>query len=202
EDLACVFLNNPGADAHPYPQSGVEIVDAVDVWVRNVNAYGYIGAVVTAQGNSKFITVADCSMGNYPDTAFHDRYAFRLRHDASHVLVRDAYAQNSRQSFVTESTVPGPNAFVRGTAASSQDEAGPHQRWSTGVLLDNISADDGGGVFNRSSGQICIQDRGNSGGGGNAQGWTGAYSVVWNSYAEEGFRVRNPQTARNWLIGS
>ena len=202
EDLACIFSVNPGDDNNAYPPSAVNISDGVNIWVRNVIASGYLGACVTAQRYSRFITVAESEMLNYGDSDFHDRYAFRLRADAANVLVRDCYATYSRHSFVTEATVPGPNAFVRGIADQSQDETGPHQRWSTGVLLDRIRAIDGGGLFNRSSGQICIQDRGNSGGGGSTHGWTGAYSVVWNCNADEGYRVRSPPTALNWLIGS
>jgi autotransporter-associated beta strand protein len=46
--------------------------------------------------------------------------------------------------------------------------------------------------------QINVRNRGNSGTG---HGWAGAHMVVWNCKASS-FSVRNPPTARNWLVGS
>ena len=46
--------------------------------------------------------------------------------------------------------------------------------------------------------EINVQNRGNFGTG---HGWAGAYMAVWNCKANS-FRVRNPPTARNWLVGS
>ena len=66
---------------------------------------------------------------------------------------------------------------------------GPHHRWSVGGLFDNITVN---------GNSINVQNRGNSGTG---HGWAGAYMAVWNSMANS-FRVRNPPTARNWLVGS
>jgi hypothetical protein len=97
--------------------------------------------------------------------------------------------------------VPGPNAFVRCDASNSNDESGPHERWSTGTLLDEVR-ELGGQLISVSGHEIGVENRGNSGGGSSYQGWTAGYTAVWNCYAEDGFRVRNPPTARNWLIGS
>src|SRR5207249_7638992 len=51
------------------------------------------------------------------------------------------------------------------------------------------------------SGQIAIQDRGNSGTG---HGHSGANQVIWNSTGTKnpGLIVQSPVTAQNWLIGS
>lgn len=46
--------------------------------------------------------------------------------------------------------------------------------------------------------EINVRNRGNSGTG---HGWAGAYMAVWNCKASS-FSVRNPPTARNWLVGS
>ena len=83
----------------------------------------------------------------------------------------------------------GPNVFVDGTSDNAHAEAGPHQRWATAVLWDNIT------VHGNNN---DIQNAGNYGTG---HGWEGASCVIWNN-AASGFIVQNPPGAHNWLIGS
>src|SRR5205085_8342019 len=54
-------------------------------------------------------------------------------------LVGDCYARGGRHDFITDSIVPGPNVFLNDTASGSFDETGPPQRWSTGILFDNVT---------------------------------------------------------------
>ncbi len=79
--------------------------------------------------------------------------------------------------------------FLDNVSTNAYADSGPHQRWSTGGLFDNVVV---GGD------QLNIRNRGNFGTG---HGWAGANMVVWNSSAD-GFIVQNPPTAQNWLIGS
>jgi hypothetical protein len=201
EDLACTFASNPGDDDNAHPTAAVHINDAVNIWVRNVTGSGYFSSCVAVSGVSKYISVAECQMLHPTNSVHHNRYSFRLDRSAGHVLVRDCYVEHSRHDYMTSSAVPGPNAFVRSVTRYSDDDTGPHQRWATGTLYDLISVGDSGDRA-QTSGQLNMQNRGNSGSGASSHGWAGAYSVVWNCYAEEGFRVRNPPTALNWLIGS
>jgi hypothetical protein len=64
-----------------------------------------------------------------------------------------------------------------------------HQRWSTGLLYDNVRAPDGG---------IELRNRGSMGSG---HGWSLGWGVVWNCDAKD-YIVQNPPGAANWLIGS
>ena len=83
----------------------------------------------------------------------------------------------------------GPNAFVDGWSDNAHGEAGPHQRWATEILWDNITVN---------GGNNDIQNAGNYGTG---HGWEAGNSLIWNNKAN-GFIVQNPPGARNWLIGS
>ena len=64
-----------------------------------------------------------------------------------------------------------------------------HQRWSTGVLLDNCSAPDGGMDF---------KNRGSMGSG---HGWGTAWCVAWNCEAKD-YVNQIPPGTYNWVIGS
>src|SRR5262249_13502260 len=103
-------------------------------------------------------------------------------------LVRYCRARDGRHDFVFGSTVAGPNVFANGHAERPHDDIGPHHRWSSGGLFDNIA----------SQGNINVRNRGNWGTG---HGWAGAYMGIWHS-AAWGFIGRSSPTAQTWIIGS
>jgi hypothetical protein len=74
-------------------------------------------------------------------------------------------------------------------ASGTSTNLAPHQRWATGLLLDNIQSPTGG---------IELQDRGSAGG---SQGWAIGFGVVWNSIATN-MLIEQPPGSQNWAIGS
>jgi len=64
-----------------------------------------------------------------------------------------------------------------------------HQRWSTGLLVDNTRVPQGG---------IDMKNRGEMGTG---HGWAMGWGVVWNSSAAS-LVIQNPPGAANWSIGT
>lgn len=63
-----------------------------------------------------------------------------------------------------------------------------HQRWTTGMLLDNCQVPEGG---------IDFKNRGSMGSG---HGWGTGWSVAWNCTAKS-YVVQQPPGAVNWMIG-
>ena len=120
------------------------------------------------------------------------RYTYNINGEQN--LVENSTADDGRHDFVLGSTVPGPNVFYNYTATNVHADAGPHHRYSTGALFDNITT----------NGEINVQNRWNSGTG---HGWAGANMVIWNSTAA-GYTVQEIITttgatiAKNWIIGS
>ena len=158
-------------------------------WVRNIISQYFAYAAVQTSDGAKWITVTDSQcLDPISIITGGRRYSFDI--DAGELcLFVNNYARQGRHNYVFGSLVPGPNAFVHGVADASYADAGPHHRWSTGGLFDNISIN---------GDELNAQNRGNMGTG---HGWSGAYMTMWNSVATA-FRVRNPSGARNWLIGS
>lgn len=161
-----------------------------DAWVRDVVSVRFGFACVAFYGGTRRATALDCqSLDPVSQVTGGRRYAF-VMDDCQLCLVRGGYTRDDRHQFVTQSLTTGPNVFVDGTSDSARSDAGPHHRWATGILWDNIAVN--GHALN-------VQNRGNLGSG---HGWSGGNCVVWNSAASGGFVVQNPPTARNWLIGS
>jgi hypothetical protein len=92
---------------------------------------------------------------------------------------------------VTQAGVTGPNAVVDFSA----DQAGvaPHQRWATGLLVDNS-------VFRNGTERrpnIAFSNREYAGSG---HGWSIGWAVAWNVTADY-VLIQQPPGAMNWCIG-
>lgn len=156
-------------------------------WVRDVASQYFAYSLSNIHKSAKWITVAN-SDGLDPKSQITGgrRYSFNV--DGQLNLVINCRAREGRHDYVMGSVVAGPNAFVNSRAENAHADAGPHHRWSSGGLFDNITTNN----------ELNARNRGNSGTG---HGWSGANMVIWNSRAA-GFIVESPQTAQNWLIGS
>lgn len=88
----------------------------------------------------------------------------------------------------TGSVVTGPNVILNSIFRGHGSRIQPHQRWSTGLLVDNCVVPDGG---------IDFMNRGVAGSG---HGWTMGWAVAWNCIAKT-YIIQNPPGAKNWAIG-
>jgi len=171
-----------------HPWNAVVMQDVEDGWVRRVTAQYFAGCCVNMESESTRITIEDCAFLD-PKSLITGgrRYAFMISPTANHILCQRCYAAHARHSYVTGHVVPGPNVFVDCYAYNCWLDSGPHHRWATGTLYDNI----------RDSLQVNAQNRGPTGTG---QGWAGAQQVLWNCRA--GYTVcEAPKGAMNFAIG-
>jgi len=108
---------------------------------------------------------------------------------------------SGQQILFNKCTIQGNNLFFMGTGAKVTGPVvllncvfkgngwiQPHQRWATGLLVDNCEVPDGG---------IDFMNRGIMGSG---HGWTIGWAVAWNSSAKS-FLNQLPPGAANWVIG-
>ena len=90
--------------------------------------------------------------------------------------------------FATGAKVNGPivllNCIFKGNGWIQ-----PHQRWATGLLVDNCEVPNGG---------IDFMNRGAMGSG---HGWAIGWAVAWNCKAKS-YLNQQPPGAANWVIGS
>jgi hypothetical protein len=178
--------SNPFDEAHAW--TFISIDDTEHAWVRDVTSQHYGRNTVSVEREGKNITVVDAhSVDPISIVTGSRRYAFEI--DGQLNIVRDSTSDKGRHDFVFNSPSPGPNVFYNSVATNALDETGPHQRYSTGGLFDNVTVD---------GDQINLRNRGNFGTG---HGWAGANMVIWNSNAES-YIIQNPPTAQNWMIGS
>ena len=158
-----------------------------DSWVTDVTARFFAYAAVSIEGRSIFNTVQNSAMLDHKSVVTGGRrYSFNLD-DSTNNLFQRCYTRNGRHDYVTGSQTPGPNVFLDSLAEQTRDDIGPHHRWATGLLFDNVK----GGV-------IRVWNRGASGTG---HGWSGAQTLFWNLSSSRNIRVDSPRGAMNWGIG-
>ena len=166
----------------------IRMTDVEHAWVRNITAEHFASSAVSLGPGAKWVTVQDSScLDPVSQITGSRRYSFPMD-DCQLCLVQRCHARNGRHDFVMGSLTPGPNVFLDCRAEKTHADAGPHHRWSTGTLYDNLVLPDG---------QLNIRDRGSMGSG---HGWAGANQVAWNCTVKE-MIVESPPTARNWAIG-
>jgi hypothetical protein len=157
---------------------------AQDAWVRDV----VIDETMNSVGiNGRRLTLERVAVNR------------QARHEGSSKPAE--FAPNGDQILLDRCSVSGDNIWFMATGGG---HAGPivllncvfqgngraegHQRWTTGVLMDNCRAPQGG---------IDFRNRGSMGSG---HGWASGWSVAWNCEAAD-YVVQQPPGSANWMIG-
>ncbi len=177
-------FNHASDEQHAW--SFIEL-DAVDnAWVRDIVAVHYGYAAVEVGRQASHVTIQDSAcLEPVSKLSGSRRYAFALTGQLNLVMRCESF--QGRHDFVMHSTVAGPNVFLDCRAVHAHSDCGPHHRWATGTLYDNLETD----------GALNVRNRGNSGTG---HGWAGASTVFWNCQARS-IICENPPTSQNWAIG-
>ena len=165
----------------------IAINNAENCWVKKVTAYSFGYSCVFIDSEAAFVTVDSCA--HYDPISVIDggrRYCFNV--NGERCLVQNCNTRRGRHDYVDGSRTSGPTVFYNCTASLQKADLGPHHRWSTGILLDNILGD----------GQLRVQDRADSGSG---HGWSGSQIMFWNCTAGDIVIQDPPSYHRNWAIG-
>lgn len=165
----------------------IHLRNVEDSWVRNVTGR-YFGYGLVNISNGTRITIEDSAMLDPKSVTTGGRkYSFNIA-SGSFNLFQRLYTRGGRHDYATGARVTGPNVFVDCVAEETYADIGPHHRYATGVLFDNIQG-----------GQTRVWNRGSMGTG---HGWSGAQTMFWNIQAPGNeIRVDSPPHAMNWGIG-
>jgi hypothetical protein len=167
--------------------TAVRLTRSTNCWVKNVTAQYFAFSCVSLYKQSDFNTIQDCAMLDPKSLPIGERrYSFQIDKGMGNLFQR-CFTKGGRHDFVTGSRVTGPNVYLDCIATKTLDESGPHHRWATGLLFDNVT----GGILH-------VSNRKNLGTG---QGWTGAQVMWWNCTASLELVVNSPPTGVNWAVG-
>lgn len=166
------------------PYSGIR-VEGDDCWVKNIYFEETMNTTTLA-GNR--ITMQQIIIKHtYPNLGASKPTDFSI--EGSLNLIDRCEVTGDNTYFVwTGSLETGPNVVLNSIFRGHGSRIQPHQRWSTGLLVDNCTVPDGG---------IDFMNRGVAGSG---HGWTMGWAVAWNCIAKT-YVIQNPPGAMNWAIG-
>lgn len=159
----------------------------VDGWVKSVTARHFGYSCVNLGYQARNVTVIDCKYLE-PKSKITGSRRYSFNNDGQLNLFMHCFASEGRHDYVTGAKVCGPNVFFDCKAEKTHADIGPHHRWASGTLYDNIVTD----------GEINVQDRGNWGTG---HGWAGVTQVLWNCKVKRA-AIQDPwASGRNYVIG-
>jgi hypothetical protein len=178
--------NDPNDEDHAW--IGVHLKRTINSWVTNVTGQ-YLGyGTVSISSESNFNTIQECAaIDHVSSLSGGRRYSFNISDGMGNLFQRN-YTRGGRHDYVTGSRVTGPNVFLDCYSSMPSTDIGPHHRWTTGTLFDNIRGS-----------SIRVRNRGNSGSG---HGWAGNATMFWNLVSvDDEIHVESPKGGRNWGIG-
>jgi hypothetical protein len=184
EGIRCDSVYTTPTD-HAHAWRFVTIVAAQNAWVRDCTALHMAYTAVEIKNTCKWVTVQDTKcLDMISEIKGGLRYSFAIIGQLC--LVQRCFAREGRHDFVMQYWVPGPNVFLDCRSEKTYSDSGPHQRYATGTLYDNVE-----------TGTLNVVNRGDSGTG---HGWAGAQMVFWNCTARS-MNVQRPRRHRTFAIG-
>ncbi|QMV18250.1 hypothetical protein GOB94_05760 [Granulicella sp. 5B5] len=175
-----IALGNPAFDA-------ITLTATQDAWVRDIRIDDTTTSITITDTSQRItidrVDVVDSVTVTTPAKPF----GFSL--GGTQTLVMRSSITGDKIFFAaTQARNQGPNVLLHCTF-KGDTALEPHQRWATGLLVDNVTVHDGA---------INLYNRGEMGSG---HGWAIAWSVVWNSSADT-ITVQSPPGTINWDIGT
>ncbi len=170
-----------------HAKRAIEAVHVRNAWFRKINSKDFMNNCVKLD-NCYQVTIDECEIEDYKSKITGGRrYGFGLN-KSQLILVKNCKAHDGRHDYALGSRTPGPNVFVNCTSTNAHSDNGPHHRWGTGCLWDNVVTDN----------KTNLQLRKCSGSG---HGWAASQNILWNCVADE-MAVHNPPADhQNWAIG-
>jgi hypothetical protein len=186
EDLRIVAPNRSVNLNQEAEFDGIEMDNIVDSWLRSL-AFEDTTNSVRIGHEAERLTITDVDVQqNATVTSAAKPFDFSV--NGSQIFLDRCSGRGDKVFYVaTQSRSEGP-VVVLHCRFSGDGAIEPHQRWSTGLLVDECEVP---------GGSINLMNRGEMGSG---HGWTIGWSVLWNNSAGS-IVVQNPPGDANWSIG-
>jgi hypothetical protein len=154
--------DSTSADTRAHFAVETEWVD--NAWIRDVTGR-YLQEGFRLGDGSKHVTLQDCAAiefrGSYSGSFV---YPYRIEYHKTgglygggYNLIQRCYADEARHSYVPGPRLSGPDVILDVLSRRDIEHSGPHQRYASGQLMDNLSVP-----------RITVNNRGN---GGTGHGW-------------------------------
>jgi hypothetical protein len=167
--------------------NGLQMTGAEDSWVRNLHILDTTEAIGIGK-SSRRITVTGVDVTQSIPIQGAAKPA-DFSENGTQILFDRCNATGDNVFYVAVGPAEqGPNVVLN-CIFHGNGHVQPHQRWSTGLLVDSCHVPEGG---------IDLMNRGAMGSG---HGWTMGWGVAWNNMAKS-YVIQMPPGSANWGIGN
>ncbi|MEV4021182.1 hypothetical protein AB0J35_63005 [Nonomuraea angiospora] len=193
-----VTMGSPPAEDENHQMSCVILDGVEDAWVKDCQLLQFSYSGVLCRRATR-VTVQSVR-ASHPRSKLvgERRYNFQAALLSQQVLFRDLWSEQARHAFVSNgATTTSGCVWADGYNKNGYTESGGHQRWTHGLLFDNIKEID---TRSDKAWVLNLHNRGHI----SNHGWSSAHSVLWNCTVDSGRRacVQRPPTAQNYAIGT
>jgi hypothetical protein len=201
--------------------NGIRLKRATNSWVRRVSVNKFGMSAVSVGEWSSFNTIEEvahldpkspiepgtvctdcgsCSGENGGNPLSSHRYSFSVGEGIGNLFQR-CYARGSRHTFVSGARGTGPHVWLDSVGKNQKADIGPHHRWATGLLFDNIVTPEtdpqASCVFGYGNPPVLATMSVRYASGGHD--WRGGQVMFWNNEATTVSEA--PPAAMNWVVG-
>lgn len=190
-----IEIRTDGQTSENHAENGVIFDGVENGWARHVNVF-HFSSTGFGTRNSKNISIVDS--GAYEphssDTG-ERRYNFNAQYFSNNILFENVNSSFGRRSFVSNGTsVASGIVFRNATSKGALNSSEGHQKWSQGLLFDNVTFENPQTYF-----VLGLYNRGDF---GSSHGWGAVHSVAWNvDAAGQQVIIQKPPSAQNYAIG-
>ena len=169
------------------PFNGLQMSGAEDSWVRNLRIVDTTEAIGIGK-TARRVTVESVDVTqSIPIVGAAKPADFSA--NGTQILFDRCTAKGDNVFYIAVGPgEQGPNVVLN-CVFHGNGHLQPHQRWSTGLLIDSCQVPEGG---------IDLMNRGAMGSG---HGWTMGWAVAWNNLAKS-YVIQMPPGSANWGIGN
>ena len=169
--------------------TAIEVYAAEHCWISDVTSHYFAFGLADLKAGAKNITIQSCVCKDPKALTDGSRkYGFYFT-GGQQCLVKDCKSYGSRHGFSSASKDCGPNVFLRCEEIDGNGgDCGPHMRWASGILYDNV----------RTNQLLRVHDRSYMGSG---HGWAGTTHVFWNCTANQLVCQSPWVSGKNYCIG-
>ena len=169
------------------PFNGLQMNGTIDGWVRNLRIIDTTEAIGLGK-DTRRITVEHVDVTQSVSIVGAAKPAdFSV--NGTQILIDRCSATGDSVFYIAVGPgMQGPNVVLN-CVFHGNGHVQPHQRWSTGILIDGCQVPEGG---------IDLMNRGEMGSG---HGWTMGWGVAWNNTARS-YLIQMPPGSANWAIGN
>jgi hypothetical protein len=191
-----IVIQTAGPESEAHTRNGIFFRGVKNGWADNVDVLHFSDTGIGTHTSSHITISNSKALEPHSRVTGGRRYNFNAHLFSNNILFTGVTASDGRRSFIANGTSSSSGiVFHKGRSVRALGSSEGHQKWSQGLLFDNIVHEDP-----LHYNVLSLHNRGNL---GSSHGWAAAHSVAWNVDAGgEYIFIQKPPTAQNYGIGN